>query len=131
MNCGKIFFVVDLPKDFWGDLILEIKKISDGSKLTVALVGRLDAVTAIQFDKDLSKSLDGVKDLVIDLAELDYIASAGLRILLKMQKRMNNQGNMYIKNVKREVREVLDMTGFSRLLSMEEEPNKKKLVIGF
>lgn len=131
MNCGKIFFVVDLPKDFWGDLILEIKKISDGSKLTVALVGRLDAVTAIQFDKDLSKSLDGVKDLVIDLSELDYIASAGLRILLKMQKRMNNQGNMYIKNVKREVREVLDMTGFSRLLSMEEEPNKKKLVIGF
>ena len=110
---------------------MEIKKERDGEKLTVELIGRLDAVTAIQLDKDISKSLDDVKDLTIDLANLDYIASAGLRILLKLQKRMNDQGNMQIKNVKREVREVLDMTGFSRLLSMEEVPAPKKLSFNF
>lgn len=110
---------------------MEIKKELNGDKLTVALTGRLDAVTAIQFDKEISKSIDGVKDLTIDLANLDYIASAGLRILLKLQKRMNNQGYMQIKNVKREVREVLDMTGFSRLLSMEETPAPKKLSFNF
>ena len=111
---------------------MEIQKERDGAKLTVALTGRLDAVTAIQFDKDISKSLDDITDLTIDLANLDYIASAGLRILLKLQKRMNNQGYMQIKNVKREVREVLDMTGFSRLLSMEETPvAQKKLSFNF
>ena len=110
---------------------MEIKKERDGEKLTVTLTGRLDAVTAIQFDKDIAKSLDGVKNLTIDLANLDYIASAGLRILLKLQKRMNTQGDMQIKNVKREVREVLDMTGFSRLLSIEETPAPKKLSFNF
>lgn len=110
---------------------MEIKKERNGENLTVALTGRLDAVTAIQFDKDIAKSLDGVKNLTIDLANLDYIASAGLRILLKLQKRMNTQGDMQIKNVKREVREVLDMTGFSRLLSMEESPAPKKLSFNF
>lgn len=110
---------------------MEIQKNLDGERLTVALTGRLDAVTAIQFDKDISKSLDGVKNLTIDLANLDYIASAGLRILLKLQKKMNNQGDMQIKNVKREVREVLDMTGFSRLLSIEENSAPKKLSFNF
>lgn len=110
---------------------MEIKKERNGENLAVALTGRLDAVTAIQFDKDIAKSLDGVKNLTIDLANLDYIASAGLRILLKLQKRMNTQGDMQIKNVKREVREVLDMTGFSRLLSMEESPAPKKLSFNF
>lgn len=110
---------------------MEIQKNFDGNKLTVALTGRLDAVTAIQFDKDISKSLEGVKNLTIDLANLDYIASAGLRILLKLQKKMNTQGDMQIKNVKREVREVLDMTGFSRLLSIEEPVAPKKLSFNF
>ena len=81
---------------------MEIKKQLEGTKLTVALVGRLDAVTAIQLDKEFAKSLNGVTDLTIDLAELSYIASAGLRILLKAQKRMNTQGEMLIKNVQRE-----------------------------
>ena len=62
---------------------MEIKKQLEGTKLTVALIGRLDAVTAIQLDKDLAKSLNGVTNLIIDLEQLSYIASAGLRILLK------------------------------------------------
>ena len=110
---------------------MEIKKQLEGTKLTVALVGRLDAVTAIQLDKEFAKSLNGVTDLTIDLAELSYIASAGLRILLKAQKRMNTQGEMLIKNVQREVREVLEMTGFARLLTVEDTPDSKKLSLGF
>ena len=110
---------------------MKINKNLEGDNLTVALEGRLDAVTAIEFDKDISKSLDGVKKLTIDLAKLDYIASAGLRILLKLQKKMNIQGDMQIKNVNRDVREVLDMTGFSRLLSIEEAPAPKKLSFDF
>ena len=110
---------------------MEIQKNLDGEKLTVALIGRLDAVTAIQFDKDISKSLDGVKNLTIDLKKLDYIASAGLRILLKLQKKMNLQGDMKVINVNRDVREVLDMTGFSRLLSIEEPDAQKKLSFNF
>ena len=110
---------------------MKINKKLEGDNLTVALDGRLDAVTAIELDKDISKSLDGVKKLTLDLAKLDYIASAGLRILLKLQKKMNIQGDMQIKNVNRDVREVLDMTGFSRLLSIEEAPAPKKLSFDF
>lgn len=110
---------------------MEIKTARDGGKLTVQLKGRLDAVTAIQFDKEILKILDGVTNLIIDLKNLDYIASAGLRILLKCQKRMNTQGEMLIVNVNSTVREVLDMTGFSRLLTIEETPAPKKLSFNF
>lgn len=110
---------------------MEIQKKLEGDKLTVELKGRLDAVTAIEFDKDVAKNLDGVKNLILDLSNLEYIASAGLRILLKLQKKMNTQGDMKIKNVNRDVREVLDMTGFSRLLSIEEADAPKKLTFNF
>ena len=110
---------------------MEIQKELDGDRLTVKLTGRLDAVTAIQFDKDIAKSLDGVKNLTIDFAKLEYIASAGLRILLKLQKKMYAQGDMKIININRDVREVLDMTGFSRLLTLEEPNAPKKLSFNF
>ena len=103
---------------------MEIKTDRDGENLTVTLIGKLDAVTAIELDKIMAKELDGVKNLTIDLKDLSYIASAGLRILLKTQKRMNNQGYMFVKNIQREVRTVMDMTGFSRLLTLEEEERK-------
>ena len=103
---------------------MEIKTERDGDNLTVALVGKLDAVTAIELDKLMAQQLDGVKNLTIDLKDLSYIASAGLRILLKTQKRMNNQGFMFVKNIQREVRTVMDMTGFSRLLTLEEDERK-------
>lgn len=66
---------------------MEIKKVADGSALTVQLIGRLDAVTALELDKNLQASLKGVTDLTLDLAALEYISSAGLRMLLKTQKR--------------------------------------------
>ena len=101
---------------------MEIKKIRDEKNLTVALIGRLDAVTAIELDKDLSKEISGVEDLTVDLKELDYIASAGLRILLKLKKRLDSsQGSMKVINLNNEVRDVMDMTGFSSLLLPDEE----------
>lgn len=105
---------------------MEIKKEKNGTTLTVSLIGRLDAVTSPELDKDLKNSLEGVKELVFDLAQLDYIASAGLRILLKYQKLMDKAGNeMKIKNVKTEVKEVLDMTGFSDFLHIIDSAAKK------
>ena len=105
---------------------MEIKKEKNGTTLTVSLIGRLDAVTSPELDKDLKNSLEGVKELVFDLAQLDYIASAGLRILLKYQKLMDKAGNeMKIKNVKAEVKEVLDMTGFSDFLHIIDSKAKK------
>ena len=109
---------------------MEIKKVVDGSNLTVELVGRLDAVTALQLDKDLNASLDGVTDLTVDLGELEYISSAGLRTLLKLQKRMDRQGAMRIKNIRENVREVLDMTGFAEFLTIADD-KKAKFSVSF
>ena len=109
---------------------MEIKKFANGSALTIQLVGRLDAVTALQLDKDLSVSLGGVDDLTVDLAELEYISSAGLRMLLKTQKRMDRQGAMRIKNIRENVREVLDMTGFSDFLTIVDD-KKAKFSVSF
>ncbi|MBQ6132061.1 MAG: STAS domain-containing protein [Selenomonadaceae bacterium] len=109
---------------------MEIKKFPEGSALTVQVIGRLDAVNALTFDKDVSASLGGVDDLTIDLAELEYISSAGLRTLLKMQKRMDKQGAMRIKNIRENVREVLDMTGFANFLTIAED-KKSKFSVSF
>ena len=104
---------------------MEIKKNFDGSALTVQLVGRLDAVTAFVLDKDSQTTLNSVTDLTVDLADLEYISSAGLRTLLKIQKRMDKQGAMKIINVRDNVREVLNMTGFSNFLTIEEDKRAK------
>ena len=109
---------------------MEIKKISEGSALTIYLNGRLDAVTALQFDKDLNTSLDGIDDLTLDLSYLEYISSAGLRMLLKTQKRMDKQGAMRIRNIRENVREVLDMTGFSQFLTIADD-KKAKFSVSF
>ena len=105
---------------------MEIKKSQSGEELTLEITGRLDASTAPQLERELNASLTGVKNLVLNFAQLEYIASAGLRILLKYQKLMDKNGNeMKIKNVKVEVREVLDMTGFSDFLHIIDGKAKK------
>ena len=109
---------------------MEIKKFSEGSTLTIQLIGRLDATTALQLDKDLNASLNGVNDLTIDLVDLEYISSAGLRMLLKAQKRMDKQGTMRIKNIRENVREVLDMSGFSDFLTIVDD-KKAKFSVSF
>ena len=109
---------------------MEIKKVSDGSALTVYIGGRIDAVTALELDKDLQATLANVTDLTVDLKDVEYVSSAGLRILLKTQKRMDRQGSMKIRNVRENVREVLDMTGFSDFLTIEDN-KKAKFSVSF
>ena len=109
---------------------MELKKISDGSALTVYISGRIDAATALELDRNLQASLNGVNDLTVDLADLEYISSAGLRTLLKIQKRMDKQGAMRIRNIRDNVREVLDMTGFSNFLTIADD-KKMKFSVSF
>ena len=99
---------------------MEIKKNQSGESLVVEIIGRLDAATAPQLEKELNSSLEGIKTLTLDFNQLEYVASAGLRVLLVAQKRMQKQGSMTIKNVSNEVKEVLDMTGFINFLNIEE-----------
>ena len=99
--------------------MLHINKQPEGSSLTIALAGRLDKTTAQVLEKGLKESLDGVTALTIDLAELEYISSAGLRVLLSAQKTMNGQGSMVIRNASEAVKEIFEVTGFSDILTVE------------
>lgn len=96
-----------------------IQKTVSGTTLTVALEGRLDTTTAPKLEEKLRGSVDGVSRLVFDLAKLEYISSAGLRVLLAMQKLMNRQGAMLLRNVNEAVMEVFEVTGFSDILRIE------------
>ena len=99
---------------------MEIKKEKNGENLKISLIGRLDAVTATNLDKVVQNDLTGIKNLVMDFKELVYVASAGLRVLLMAQKKMNKQGSMKIINVSDDVKDVFDMTGFLDFLNIEE-----------
>ncbi len=99
---------------------MTIEKKLDGSKMTVAIKGRLDTTTAPQLEAELRSDLDGIKDLVFDFTNLEYISSAGLRVLLSTQKTMNRQGTMVVRNVNADVMEVLEVTGFVDILTIEE-----------
>ena len=98
---------------------MKINKKQDGSKLVIALEGRLDTTTAPDLEKELKTSLDGVTDLTLDLTNLDYISSAGLRVLLSTHKTMMKQGQMKLTNASDIVKEVFDVTGFSDILTVE------------
>lgn len=96
-----------------------INKKQDGSALVVALEGRLDTTTAPELERELKTSLDGVTDLTLDLAKLDYISSAGLRVLLSAHKTMMKQGQMKVTNASEIVKEVFEVTGFCDILNIE------------
>ena len=98
---------------------MTISKIADGSKLTIALGGLLDTVTAPDLEKELKASLDGVTALTFDFENLEYISSAGLRVLLLAQKTMNRQGSMKIRNVCEVIMEIFEVTGFADILTIE------------
>lgn len=97
---------------------MEITKKKTDTKLSIAISGRLDTTTASQLEAELKVSLPGITELEIDMANLDYISSAGLRVLLSTQKLMNQQGKMVIRNVKPDIMEVFEMTGFSDILTI-------------
>ena len=99
---------------------MTITKNQVEDKLTVEIEGRLDTTTSPQLEAELRTSVNGIAVLTFDLTKLKYISSAGLRVLLAAQKVMNRQGKMKIVNVKPEIMEIFDVTGFVDILDIEE-----------
>ena len=99
--------------------MLSIEKSANETELNIKLTGRLDTTTSPETEKELKASLDGVKELTLDFEKLDYISSAGLRVLLTAQKTMNRQGSMKIVHVCETIMEIFEVTGFSEILTIE------------
>ena len=99
---------------------MNISKTQEGTHLTIALDGRLDTMTAPRLEEELRTGLNGITDLLFDLFGLDYISSAGLRVLLATQKIMTRQGSMTLRHVKPEVMEIFEVTGFIDILTIED-----------
>ncbi len=97
---------------------MTITKTKEGSRLVLALSGCLDTTTAPQLEAELKQSLGGVTALVLDFAELAYLSSAGLRVLLVAQKTMNKQGTMEIHHVNETISEIFEVTGFADILTI-------------
>ncbi len=98
---------------------MNLDKSKDGTKLTVALVGEVDSMNTPEIEERLLKEVEGVTELVFDLSKLDYISSAGLRVLLQMQKIMKPVGTMVITNTTEDVMDIFKVTGFVRLFKFE------------
>ena len=98
---------------------MTIDKQINGSELTLSLTGRLDTTTAPELEAVIKENITGVTNLVMDFARLEYLSSAGLRVILSAQKTMNKQGEMVIRNVNETINEVFEITGFIDILTIE------------
>lgn len=98
---------------------MEIFKIKDDTNLTIVLEGELNTITAPDLEKVIKDNLSNIKLLVLDFGKLEYLSSAGLRVLLIAQKIMDSQGKMIVKNVNSTIMDIFEMTGFSNILSFE------------
>lgn len=99
---------------------MTIEKETKGTSLILALEGRLDTTTAPELEAELKESLkEDITNLVLDMKELVYLSSAGLRVILAAQKQMNKQGSMVVRNVCETIMEVFEVTGFSDILTIE------------
>ena len=98
---------------------MTIEKNLNGTELTITIAGRLDTTTAPQLEAEFKQSINGVEKLVLDFTALEYLSSAGLRVLLAAQKVMNKQGEMIIKNVNDTINEIFEVTGFIDILTVE------------
>ena len=98
---------------------MTINKEMNGKELTIVPEGRLDTMTAPELEAELSQSMDDAESLVLDFSKLDYISSAGLRVLLSAHKTMSGKGGMKLTNVNEIVREVFEVTGFAEILTID------------
>ncbi len=112
-----MFFTLNAVKGM--TVKMNINKIRDNETLTMELNGRLDTMSTMKLEAELKKEITGVKTLIFDFANVEYISSAGLRVLLLAQKVMNRQGKMVLRNVSRAVMEVFEFTEFSDILTIE------------
>ena len=99
---------------------MNIKKEKDGSTLTVVISGRIDTSTAPEADAAINGSLDGAESLILDFTDVEYISSAGLRMLLSLQKKMMKKGGMKLIGVNEDVNDVFEVTGFDEILTYEK-----------
>ncbi|MBQ2580954.1 MAG: STAS domain-containing protein [Ruminococcus sp.] len=97
---------------------MTVNKNLKADALSVAVEGRIDTTTAPELEKEIKDSLGGVKKLVLDFEKVEYISSAGLRVLLSTQKIMNKQGEMKLINVSSDIMEIFEVTGFSDILTI-------------
>ena len=98
---------------------MTIEKNLNGTELTVAVVGRLDTRTAPDMEEVLKESFEGITKLILDFEGLEYLSSAGLRVILQAQKTMNKQGEMVVRNVNETITEIFEVTGFYDILNIE------------
>lgn len=98
---------------------MEIIKKEDAGKMTIAIEGRLDSTTAPELENEVEASIAGVNELVFDFDKLEYVSSAGLRVLLSAQKKMNEQGTMTLINVSDEIMGIFEITGFVDILNIQ------------
>ena len=98
-------------------MTIEMKK--EAKKLTLKIAGRLDTTSAPEMEKAVKENIGGIEELVIDLGQLEYISSAGLRVLLSAQKTMNGQGSMKVINVSDTIMEIFEITGFNEIMTIE------------
>jgi anti-sigma B factor antagonist len=98
---------------------MTIEKNLNGTELTVKVSGRLDTTTAPELEAEVMGAISGVTKLVLNFEALEYLSSAGLRVLLQAQKTMNKQGEMVVRNVNETISEIFEVTGFSDVLTIE------------
>ena len=98
---------------------MKITKYLNGTQLSLVLEGRLDTTTAPELEKELDSGLEGVTELIFNMEGLDYLSSAGLRILLGAQKTMKKQGSMKVIHVNETIMEIFEVTGFADILTIE------------
>ncbi len=98
---------------------MNVKKTKEASKLVIALEGKFDAISAPQFEEEISNDLNSITELYIDMQAVEYISSAGLRTLLYLQQTMQEKGRMVIRNVPEIVSSVFEVTGFDEIITIE------------
>ena len=98
---------------------MKINQNKDGKKLEVFIEGRIDSGTAPDFNEYIKGAMVGVEELILDLKDVDYISSAGLRVILFAQKTMNSQGSLLIRNVNSDIMETFELTGFTDILTIK------------
>ncbi len=106
--------------------MLNITKEKEEGKLVFSLEGKLDTVTSTDLEKEIMDSIEDVKELVIDCTKLEYVSSAGLRVLLAALKIMNKQGSMKVTNVCEEIMSIFEMTGFNEILTIDNDTKEAK-----
>jgi anti-sigma B factor antagonist len=101
------------------NFMFNVDKKTEGKNLTLSLYGKLDTTTAPELEEVIKNELSGIENLVFDISNLEYISSAGLRVLLSAQKVMTVQGSMIIKGVSEEIAEIFEVTGFNNIFNIE------------